>query len=509
MSDERHASSAGKNSLGDRLSSIISQAALKPGSVEPSRVAAPLGSIAVWHTIHLGQEFGPLALAELIQRAISGEIEADDLVKKMDGPWTKANEIAFLQREFLLKESRGEAVNQLGRFHGDWVSQRALVVGGCALLFVGIVVGLWAINKPTNARNSEMGAKKQPDPIVIPEKKPNREIVVMKEPDPTLLEKKEPARQQKDSRYYHKRGFDWILKNDSDMAIMDFDRAIQLDPTIAQYYSDRGLAWEIKKNYGLAIQDYDEAIRLSPRNAGVFFSRGNAWFQRKNYIKAIEDYDEAIHIDPAYASAFANRGNVSYEKKDFGLAILDYDEAIRLGPENALFYAVRGDAWLNLKNYDAAIRDYDAAIRLNPKNAFLYSVRGSAWYAKKNYEKASKDFNEANRIDPKRFPRIGTDSGLGTTEHRVETFKDNLRRGLTPEQARKFSDVADKTETYLPGEFIADFDFRVPNLGAAVARFLPFEVPGVVAPRYRVNLLFVQQGNGMLHLETWYFRSPN
>jgi hypothetical protein len=85
-----------------------------------------------------------MSLAELIAKAGDGEIEADDLVKQTGGLWTKAREFAFLQEEFLLRESREEvreearesreeAVVQPGQFSGIWLSQRVVTIG----LFVG------------------------------------------------------------------------------------------------------------------------------------------------------------------------------------------------------------------------------------------------------------------------------------------------------------------------------------------------------------------------------------
>ncbi len=74
--------------------------ALPVAAVDPARNAE-------WHVINAGKEIGPLTLAELIENAANGEIEADDLVKQTGGLWTKAREYCFL------RDAREERIGNL------------------------------------------------------------------------------------------------------------------------------------------------------------------------------------------------------------------------------------------------------------------------------------------------------------------------------------------------------------------------------------------------------------
>ena len=58
----------------------------------------------------------------------------------------------------------------------------------------------------------------------------------------------------------------------------------------------------------IAIADYNEAIQLDPGSALAYNGRGIAWRDKKDYDKAIADYNEAIRLDPGYAFAYYNRG---------------------------------------------------------------------------------------------------------------------------------------------------------------------------------------------------------
>jgi len=52
-------------------------------------------------------------------------------------------------------------------------------------------------------------------------------------------------------------------KNDLDLAITDFDRAIELDPADALAYINRGFAYAEIGDLDRAIADYTEVLRIS------------------------------------------------------------------------------------------------------------------------------------------------------------------------------------------------------------------------------------------------------
>lgn len=58
-----------------------------------------------------------------------------------------------------------------------------------------------------------------------------------------------------------------------------------------------------------AIPLYDKAIELNPTVAQIFFNRGTAYSNSLDFEKAISDYDRAIELNPNYMEAYANRGN--------------------------------------------------------------------------------------------------------------------------------------------------------------------------------------------------------
>ena len=59
-------------------------------------------------------------------------------------------------------------------------------------------------------------------------------------------------------------------------------------------YNNRGAAYAVLGQYQLAIEDYDKAIQLDPEDAMAYYNRGVAYKELGRYHRAIEDYDRVI-----------------------------------------------------------------------------------------------------------------------------------------------------------------------------------------------------------------------
>jgi len=187
---------------------------------------------------------------------------------------------------------------------------------------------------------------------------------------------------------------------DYDRAIDDFTKAIELEPNNAVNYRERGRAYSNgKKDDDKAIADCNQAIRLNPNYILAYNVRGNLYKGKKDYGKAIEDFSQAIRLDPNFVLAYASRGDAYSKKGDYGKAIEDYSQAIRLNPNDALNYASRGYAYSNKGNFDKAIADYNQTIRLEPNYALAYNNRGWEYNNKGDYDKSIADYNQAIILD--------------------------------------------------------------------------------------------------------------
>ncbi|MCK4956888.1 MAG: tetratricopeptide repeat protein, partial [Candidatus Cloacimonetes bacterium] len=154
-------------------------------------------------------------------------------------------------------------------------------------------------------------------------------------------------------------------KSDLLEAINHYTHAIEIRESFSSYYN-RGLAKTAIQDHTGAIIDYNRAIELNPNHADIYLNRGVAKGEMKEYIEAIEDYTEAINLKPDDYKAYYNRGLTKNKIGDHKDAISDYSKAIELKPDDHEAYCNRGVTKTKTDDYKGAIVDYDKAIELNP-----------------------------------------------------------------------------------------------------------------------------------------------
>ena len=86
--------------------------------------------------------------------------------------------------------------------------------------------------------------------------------------------------------------------NEYQLALVDFDKAIQLKSDVAAVYSSRGIVKMILQRYGPAIQDFRRSIELQSDNASAYINL--AWL--------LATCPEAAYRDGGKALTAAKRG---------------------------------------------------------------------------------------------------------------------------------------------------------------------------------------------------------
>ena len=191
-------------------------------------------------------------------------------------------------------------------------------------------------------------------------------------------------------------------------AVVDFDKAVQLNLESLHTYYKRGVAKAILGEYEAAITDFDKAIQLNPEFA-------EASYLRKFTVKALKqkgaikkartprnppDYITRARQRFSLGEFQAARGNAEKAQELLIAAIEDWTHVIKSAPEDAEAYRGRGLAKLVLGDAEGAITDFDKAIAINPEFAEAYYNRGRAKETFGEKEAAQADFQKAKALNP-------------------------------------------------------------------------------------------------------------
>jgi tetratricopeptide (TPR) repeat protein/S1-C subfamily serine protease len=183
-------------------------------------------------------------------------------------------------------------------------------------------------------------------------------------------------------------------------SVAELKNIIGNDPNtlISGLYRLRGDLYKEQKKFDLAVADYNTAIELTPKEAVFYNVRGNLYYSQKKWDLALADYNQAIQIDPKESASYYNRANIYYSQDKFDLALADLSKVIELDPKYISAYLGRGFLYEKQKKFDLALADYNQAILLDPQFAEAYANRGVFYKEMNNTQQAIQDLKTAAQL---------------------------------------------------------------------------------------------------------------
>lgn len=178
----------------------------------------------------------------------------------------------------------------------------------------------------------------------------------------------------KDSADRNSSGWALFKKGEFDLAIEEFNKAIEIKPNYAEAFNNLGQAYDKKADFERTIKNFKKAIERKPDFVEAFNNRGLVYFRKDDMAHAIEDFDKAIKFKPNYAEAYNNRGLVYYVKHNFERAIEDFSKAIEVKPDYAEAYNNRALAYGAIQDFEQASKDHQKSIALGLEDKVIIAV---------------------------------------------------------------------------------------------------------------------------------------
>ena len=111
-----------------------------------------------------------------------------------------------------------------------------------------------------------------------------------------------------DAYAYASRCESYLDLDDSQRALADCNKAIELEPSLAYAYRVRAIVVLHEKDSTAAVADANEAIKLIPASSNALVSRCRAYLMLGKYPDTLQDCSTAASIEPDNDDAFFYRG---------------------------------------------------------------------------------------------------------------------------------------------------------------------------------------------------------
>jgi serine/threonine protein kinase/tetratricopeptide (TPR) repeat protein len=224
-----------------------------------------------------------------------------------------------------------------------------------------------------------------------------------------------------------------------ELAVGEFQKAVQLDPTNAQAYTGLASAEKQLNKLDEAEKTYQRVIQLRPQYAGAYLDLGGFYLQQQQVEKAIDMFSRAVAVAPDSYRGYSNLGAAYCYQAKFAEAIQPLRQSIAIRPTSDA-YTNLGTAYLRLRRYPDAIGAYQQAVKVDESQYAVWGSLGDAYHysgdqaaAKSAYEKAVSLANAKLEVNPKDAEVNGDAADyyamLGDKKRAVAFLDESLRWG--------------------------------------------------------------------------------
>lgn len=255
--------------------------------------------------------------------------------------------------------------------------------------------------------------------------------------------------------YYHLGVENLREPSNSDRAIENLEKAVELDDMNAEYHYMLAEAYmanfqyaglfrmpfvapKVKAQLELAVQ-YGPCSPLYREALIQYYVFAPAIFGG-SYRKAHEQADAIATIDP-YLGMLAHAGVYSEEGED-EKALSLFRRAMHVRPAAWQAYQRLGALYLNNQEIDEAIKMFTKYVDVAPDHADSYNQLGQAYQQKRMYDEAIAEFERALQLDPSLTPLVFRIAQLHEFKGNKSLARDHYQRYLSMVPSGRAADDA-------------------------------------------------------------------
>jgi len=239
-----------------------------------------------------------------------------------------------------------------------------------------------------------------------------------------------------DSPYVHNfLGVMYVYKADLEMAIAEFNAALEINPTFIDSYVNVGNAYRDHNKFEESIESFNKALQLDDKHAPAYyglgrtlmaqenfegavaqlelavrydanhkdyhFALGQAYYAQKRYADAAAALSREIEISFDYSPAYFLLGRVNFDAKKWDDAGTAFQQAVNLDKQNPMYHFWLGKLYNNTGRDKSAVEYFDAALSLKPDYAEAWLYKGLSLLNQKQFQKALQSLKKSIRHNDK------------------------------------------------------------------------------------------------------------
>ena len=144
-----------------------------------------------------------------------------------------------------------------------------------------------------------------------------------------------------------------------------FNNVLEQFPLAVHAINNRADAYYNLGQYNEAIVDFSKAIQLNPGFALSYYNRANCYGQTGRFKESLEDLNNSLRLNPRYGDAYNKRGQASAMLGKMNEAFNDFNKAVELTPGNPEVYYNLGITYYNSGKKEEGCNALQKAVSMN------------------------------------------------------------------------------------------------------------------------------------------------
>jgi tetratricopeptide (TPR) repeat protein len=185
-----------------------------------------------------------------------------------------------------------------------------------------------------------------------------------------------------------------------DVAIAEFQQAVEIDPDYTDAWVQLGYAQREKDQPEAARDAFQRALQLEPDQADLYFELGEIYRRQQQWDKAASMYRQTLRVAPDSAAAYKQLGWLAGQRDRWQEAIRYYEQGLEINPEDDQLHTQLAEAFEASRDYAAATDHYQLALILNPQFTDAYLGLGRIAETQRDRQAAAAYYLQALRLAP-------------------------------------------------------------------------------------------------------------
>jgi Tfp pilus assembly protein PilF len=207
----------------------------------------------------------------------------------------------------------------------------------------------------------------------------------------------------RDADWHYKMASGYFENHQIYPAIRSLNKALEMDPDMAQAHFLLGFIYSGRREYTKAIQHYKSALEIKPNYFTAKNNLGSVYLSMERWEDAQEIFQSLVE-EPMYPTpemAHNNVGWALYNQREYEKALEHFKMAVFLKPQMCLAYNNIGMTHEEMGNISKAIDHFEKALKKCPNNYAEPHFRlGKIKQNRGNYAEAQRHFERCSEMLP-------------------------------------------------------------------------------------------------------------